>query len=410
MKILVVNCGSSSLKYCLFSMENEKILARGNVERIGSDGTFIVHQAHDREKCKTLIKAPDHTTAMEIVVNYLVDEEYGVLNDIHEIAAVGHRIVHGGEKFTKATLVTDEVIKEIEKCSDLAPLHNPAHVAGIRACKKLLPDVPMVVEFDTAFHQTIPRHAFLYALPYDLYVRYGIRRYGFHGTSHRYVSQRAAEIYGKPIENLNIITCHLGNGSSVTAIKNGKAIDTSMGLTPLEGLIMGTRSGDIDPTVVTFLMDKEGLSSHEVVQGLLNKRSGVLGISGLSHDFRDLQEAAQKGSDRAKLALEMFTYRLQKYIGAYATIMGGLDILVFTAGIGENSAEIRKNVCNGLSLLGIILDDELNNSAVGKEMKISSPESKTVVFVIPTNEELVIARDTKKIVEQQLLNNNCIKP
>ncbi|MGQ9779864.1 MAG: acetate/propionate family kinase [Bacillota bacterium] len=400
MRILVINCGSSSLKYRLFEMETEATLAKGLVERIGAPGTILKHQATGKEPYQVECKGSDHTAAMVAVLEVLTDPAWGVLKSVDEISAVGHRIVHGGERFSRSVLVDEDVIQYIAACSELAPLHNPPHIMGIRACQKVLPGVPMAVVFDTAFHQEMPPEAFMYAIPYELYEKYGIRRYGFHGTSHKYVATRAAELMGRPLAELKIITCHLGNGSSVAAVKGGRSIDTSMGFTPLEGLVMGTRCGDIDPAVVPFLMKKEGLTAEQVINGLFNKQSGVLGVSGLSHDFRDLEDAAAdpvKPHKRAKLALEMFAYRLRKYIGAYFVAMGGLDALVFTAGIGENSYEMRARVCRGLECLGIVLDEE-RNRVRGVEVEISAPHSKVKIFAIPTNEELLIARETAALI------------
>ena len=400
MKVLVVNCGSSSLKYQLFETETEAWLAKGLVERIGAHGTLLTHHVPGRERYRVECEAPDHTAAMGTVVKLLNDPARGVLRSVDEIAAVGHRIVHGGERFSQSVLVNEDVVQYIAACSELAPLHNPPHIMGIRACQQILPGVPMAVVFDTAFHQEMPPVAYMYALPYELYEKYAIRRYGFHGTSHKYVATRAAALLNRPLEELRIITCHLGNGSSVTAVKDGHSIDTSMGFTPLEGLVMGTRCGDIDPYIVTFLMAKEGLTAEQVSQELMNKKSGVLGLSGISHDFRDLEDAAAdpaQPSKRAALALDVFAYRLRKYIGAYFVAMGGLDALVFTAGIGENSFEMRARVCRGLECLGIQIDQERNNVR-GIEAEISGLDSPVKVFAIPTNEELVIARDTAALV------------
>lgn len=409
MKVLVINCGSSSLKYRLFGMENESTLAKGLVERIGAAGTLLKHQVPGRDPYQIECKGSDHTAAMSAVLEVLIDPERGVLKGVEEISAVGHRIVHGGERFSRSVLVDEDVIQYIAACSELAPLHNPPHLMGIRACQKVLPGVPMAVVFDTAFHQEMPPEAFMYAIPYEMYEKYGIRRYGFHGTSHKYVATRAAQLMGRPLEELRIITCHLGNGSSVAAVKGGHSIDTSMGFTPLEGLVMGTRSGDIDPAVVPFLMKKEGLTAEQVIQDLLNKRSGVLGLSGLSHDFRDLEDASVdpvRPNKRAKLALEIFAYRLRKYIGAYFVAMGGLDALVFTAGIGENSYEMRSRVCRGLECLGIVIDEE-RNRVRGVEAEIGAPDSRVRIFAIPTNEELLIARETAALVGAAKAAGSC---
>lgn len=396
MNILVINCGSSSLKYQLLNMNDEEVLAKGLVERIGIDGSKIKHEATGKEKL--IIEEPmeSHKDAIGYVLRSLVDEKYGAIKSFDEIDAIGHRVVHGGEKFASSVIIDDEVIGAMKDCIDLAPLHNPPNIIGIEACKELLPNVPMVGVFDTSFHQTMPEEAFIYPLPYELYKDLGVRRYGFHGTSHRYVSQQASEMLNKKIENMKIITCHLGNGASVTAIEGGKSIDTSMGLTPLEGLTMGTRCGDMDPAIVTFLMDKKKLSIQEV-NNLMNKESGVLGISGISSDFRDIEDAAKEGNKRAVLALNQFYYRVRKYIGSYAAVMGGVDVLVFTAGLGENSIEARHQICEGLEFLGIELDLEKNNTR-GKSVCISKECSKVKVFVIPTNEELMIARDTKELL------------
>ncbi|SHH28391.1 acetate kinase [Caloranaerobacter azorensis DSM 13643] len=396
MKILVINCGSSSLKYQLIDMTNEEVLAKGLAERIGIDGSRVKHRTIGKEE--VIIEKPmsNHKVALEIVLNALTDSEHGAIKSMEEISAVGHRVVHGGEKFSGSVVIDDEVLKVLRECSDLAPLHNPPNIMGIEACQELMPNTPMVGVFDTAFHQTMPKSSYIYPLPYELYEKYGIRKYGFHGTSHKYVSNRAAEILGKDINELNIITCHLGNGASLAAIKRGKSIDTSMGFTPLEGLVMGTRCGDIDPAIVTFLMEKENMSISEV-NNLLNKKSGVLGISGVSSDFRDIEEAAAKGNERAQLALDKFTSRVKKYIGAYAAIMGGVDVIVFTAGLGENSPETREAICEGLEFMGIEIDKD-KNKVRGKETIVSTENSKVKVLVVPTNEELMIARETKALV------------
>lgn len=396
MKILVINCGSSSLKYQLFDMNGEQVLAKGLVERIGSPGTVLTHQANG-QKHKMEFESPDHQAALGKVLSVLTDPQIGVLKDVHEIDAVGHRVVHAGEEFASSVRITPKVVAALEECSELAPLHNPPGIMGIRAVERALPGVPMVGVFDTAFHQTMPPETYLYAIPYAYYEKYKVRRYGFHGTSHRYVSQRAAEILGKPVEQLKLVTCHLGNGSSVTAVKDGKSFDTSMGYTPLEGLVMGTRSGDLDPAVVSFIADKEGVSAEHVVQRVLNKQSGVLGVSGVSHDFRDVEAAAESGNTLAAISLEMFAHRLRKYIGGYAAAMGGIDALIFTAGVGENSPEMRERTCRGLEFLGIKID-LAKNDFKGLERNISSEGSTVPVLVIPTNEELVIARDTRELV------------
>ena len=398
MKILVINCGSSSLKYQFIDMKDESVLAKGLVERIGIEGSVLKHEKTGMEKQTITAEMPNHEVALKLVMDALINESYGVIKEFKEIDAVGHRVVHGGEDFANSVLIDDKVMKSIEDCIDLAPLHNPPNIIGIKACQKLLPGVKMVAVFDTAFHQTMPDYAYMYAIPYEYYEKYKIRRYGFHGTSHRFVSKRASELMGKKIDQCNIITCHLGNGASVAAIKNGKTIDTSMGFTPLEGLIMGTRSGDIDPAVIPFLSEKEKMSIKEI-DTLLNKKSGVLGVSGVSSDFRDIEGEAEKGNDRARLALDMFHTRVKKYIGAYMAELGNVDAVVFTAGLGENSAESRKEICKGLESLGIEIDVDANKTR-GKEQLISKKDSKIKVFVIPTNEELVIARDTLEIVSK----------
>lgn len=398
MNILVINCGSSSLKYQLIDSESEKVLAKGLCERIGIDGSAITHQPAGGEKVTTEVDMPNHTAAVKYVIEKLVDPQVGVVSSLDEIGAVGHRIVHGGEKFASSVVIDDEVIKAVEECNDLAPLHNPANLIGINSCKEIMPNVPMVAVFDTAFHQTMPKKAYLYGLPYEYYEKYKVRRYGFHGTSHDFVSSRAAEILGKKREDLKIIVCHLGNGASVSAVQNGKCVDTSMGLTPLEGLIMGTRSGDIDPAIISFIADKEGLSADDVVN-ICNKKSGVLGLSGgFSSDFRDLGNAADGGNEKAKAALETWSYRVAKYVGAYAAAMNGVDVIVFTAGVGENNFSARAQICEYLGYLGVTVDKEANNKR-GEEVIISTPDSKTTVMVVPTNEELAIARETLRLVK-----------
>ncbi len=396
MNILVINCGSSSLKYQLINAATEDVLAKGLCERIGIDG-ILTYQPADGEKEKTEKAMPTHTEAIKYVIEALTNEKTGVIKSLDEVGAVGHRIVHGGEKFTTSTLLTEETIKGIEECSDLAPLHNPANLIGIRACQELMPNVPMVGVFDTAFHQTMSKTAYLYGLPYEYYEKYKVRRYGFHGTSHSFVSKRTAELIGKPYNDCKIIVCHLGNGASLSAVKNGESVDTSMGLTPLEGLVMGTRSGDIDPAIIEFVAKKENKTIDEMMT-ILNKKSGLLGISCLSSDGRDLEQAAEKGDDKAQAALDIFAYRVIKYIGAYAAAMNGVDAIAFTAGIGENDANCRKNVCKNLSYLGVTIDEELNNCR-GVEREISTPDSKVRVFVVPTNEELAIARETMALVK-----------
>ena len=399
MKILVINCGSSSLKYQLIDMDGEVVLAKGLVERIGIEGSRIKHDTTGKERVTIEEPMKDHKKALKLVLNAIVDKNYGAIESMDEIGAVGHRVVHGGEDFASSVVIDEAVMDSLNKNIELAPLHNPPNIMGIEACKELMPHTPMVGVFDTAFHQTIPSENYIYAIPYEYYEKYRIRRYGFHGTSHKYVSMRAADILGKDVKDLNIVTCHLGNGSSVTAVKGGKSIDTSMGFTPLEGLAMGTRSGDIDPAIIPFIMNKEGLSFEEV-NDMLNKKSGVLGISGISSDFRDIEIAAEEGNKRADLALKVFTNRVTKYIAAYAAQMCRIDVLVFTAGIGENSAVIREMVCEGLECLNIMIDKELNNIR-GKEAIISKNLASATIMVIPTNEELMIARDTNKLVSNR---------
>lgn len=397
MKILVVNAGSSSLKYQLLDMVSEKVMSKGLVERIGSEGSSITYCNEDKKK--TVEKSvQNHSDAVKIVFDILTDKATGVIKHMNEIGAVGHRVVHGADKYAGSVLINDDVMKTLEDCIVYAPLHNPANIKGIKACREVLPGVPMVGVFDTAFHQTIPDYAFMYALPYEMYKKHGIRKYGFHGTSHRYVSQVAMKLLGK--EESRIISCHLGNGASICAIKDGKSIDTSMGHTPTGGLIMGTRSGDIDPEIFSVLQSVGKFSVKEI-DNMLNKESGMLGISGISNDFRDLEEALHRGDKRAKLALEMFDYMLRKYIGAYTFVLKGLDALVFTAGIGENDWETRYEACHGLERLGLFLDEEKNKKVKGELAEISTPESTVKVYVIPTNEELMIARDTKHIVESR---------
>lgn len=398
MNILVINCGSSSLKYQLIDSESEKVLAKGLCERIGIDGSAITHQPAGGEKVTVEMDMPSHTEAVKLVIEKLTDKEVGVIRSLDEIGAVGHRIVHGGEKFASSVIITEEVLKQVEDCNDLAPLHNPANLVGINSCKEVMPNVPMVGVFDTAFHQTMPNKAYMYGLPYEYYEKYKVRRYGFHGTSHDFVSKRAAEVLGKDRKDLKIIVCHLGNGSSVSAVKYGESVDTSMGLTPLEGLIMGTRSGDIDPAIVTFIAEKEGVTAEEVLN-ICNKKSGVFGLSGgLSSDFRDLGQAAADGNDRAKDTLEAFAYRVGKYIGAYAAAMNGVDIIAFTAGIGENNAQVREMIGEYIGFLGTNINKE-KNQIRGEEVIISDEGNKVTVMVIPTNEELAIARETVRMIK-----------
>lgn len=398
MNVLVINCGSSSLKYQLINSDREEVLAKGLCERIGIEGSAITHQPEGGEKVKTEVDMPNHTVAVKLVIEKLTDASVGVIKSLDEIDAVGHRLVHGGEKFANSVLIDEDVVKAIEECNDLAPLHNPANLIGYNSCKEIMPHIPMVGVFDTAFHQTMPKKAYLYALPYEFYDKYKVRRYGFHGTSHDFVSKRAAEILGKDRKDLKIIVAHLGNGASITAVQNGVSVDTSMGLTPLEGLIMGTRCGDIDAAIVTFLADKEGISAEEVID-ICNKKSGVLGLSdGLSSDFRDLAEGAANGNDLAKTALEAYAYRVGKYIGAYAAVMNGVDVIAFTAGVGENNAEVRAMIGHYLEFLGTNIDAE-KNKIRGEEVILSDENAKVVTMVVPTNEELAIARETVRLVK-----------
>lgn len=398
MNILVINCGSSSLKFQLIDAVTEKLIAKGLCERIGIDGSQLVYQPTGKDKIKTVTPMADYTQAIKLVLEALTDKENGVVKELTEIGAVGHRIVHGGEKFAASTLITEEVVEAITECNELAPLHNPANLIGIAACRELMPDTPMVAVFDTAFHQTMPQEAYLYGIPYEYYEKYKIRRYGFHGTSHSYVSKKAAEVLGQSYEDLKLIVCHLGNGASVSAVQNGKCIDTSMGLTPLEGLIMGTRSGDIDPAIMEFLAHKERKSIDEIMT-ILNKKSGVLGLSdNFSSDFRDLENAYLEGQEASVRTMEAFAYRVAKYIGAYVAAMNGVDGICFTAGIGENSSLVRNLICKRLGYLGITLDEK-QNAKRGEDLVITTPDSKTKVLVIPTNEELAIARETYAIVK-----------
>lgn len=397
MKVLVINCGSSSLKYQVLDMDHEQLLAKGLVERIGIEGSVITHtKVGAEDKWVNETPMPTHTEAIQQVLDAIVDADHGVISSMDEIGAVGHRVVHAGEKYAQSVLINDDVVKALEECIDLAPLHNPPNLLGIEACQKLMPTTPMVGVFDTAFHQTMPPESYIYALPYEYYEKYGVRRYGFHGTSHKYVSQRAADILNVNLDDLKLITCHLGNGASVSAVKRGVCIDTSMGFTPLEGLVMGTRCGDIDPAIVEFLKNKENLDSAGI-DNVLNKKSGVLGISGVSSDFRDLESAAEEGNERAQLALKAFAHRVRFYIGAYIAEMNGVDALVFTAGVGENDMGMRDIICNDLGNLGIKLD-VVKNRIRGKECVISRDDSPVKIILIPTNEELMIARDTVEIV------------
>ncbi len=396
MKVLVINCGSSSLKFQLIDSESEQCLAKGLCERIGLDGS-MTYAPEGGEKVKKAIDMPDHTEAIRLVLEALTNPGTGVVKSLDEIGAVGHRVVHGGEKFAKSVVISEEVLAAVEECNDLAPLHNPANLIGINACKELMPDTPMVGVFDTAFHQTMPEEAYMYGLPYEYYQKYRIRRYGFHGTSHSYVSARAAEVLGRSYEELKIIVCHLGNGASVSAVKNGKCVDTSMGLTPLEGLIMGTRSGDIDPAIIEFIAHKEGRSIDDIM-AVLNKKSGVLGLSGnLSSDFRDLEDGYNRGDAGAARAMKTYCYHVAKYIGAYTAAMNGVDVICFTAGIGENAPLVRNLVCGYLGYLGVELDQDANRKR-GEDIVITTPGSRTAVMVIPTNEELAIARETVRLV------------
>ena len=398
MNVLGINCGSSSLKFQLINAETEKVLAKGLCERIGIDGR-LTYQPAGGEKEKSDLAMPTHTEAIQFVIDALTNEKTGVVKSLDEIGAVGHRLVHGGEKFASSVVITDEVKKAVEECNDLAPLHNPANLIGVAACEKLMPGTPMVAVFDTAFHQTMPEKAYMYGLPYEYYEKYKVRRYGFHGTSHSFVSKRAAEVMGKSYDEVKTIVCHLGNGSSVSAVLNGKCVDTSMGLTPLEGLVMGTRSGDIDPAIMEFIAKKENLDIEGVME-VLNKKSGVFGISGgLSSDFRDLTDAMNAGDKKAKIAMDVFSYRVAKYIGSYAAAMNGVDDIVFTAGIGENDDYVREEVCKYLGYLGVDFDSEVNKGLRGKEAELTKEGSKVKVFVIPTNEELAIARETLALVK-----------
>ena len=400
MKILVLNCGSSSIKYALYNMDDHSVITSGGIEKIGLPDSFITIKLNG-QKIKFEEPVPEHTSGVQLIFKVLTTGEYAVMSDLHELDAVGHRMVHGGERFSESVLITDEVMEDFAKCNDLAPLHNPANIKGVNAVKALLPVIPQVGVFDTAFHQTMPDYAYMYATPYELYQKYGVRRYGFHGTSHRYVSKRVLDYLGieKP-EGTKIITCHIGNGASIAAIKDGKCVDTSMGLTPLEGLIMGTRSGDIDAGAVTFIMDKEHLDTKGL-SNLLNKQSGLAGVSGGFSDFRDILKAISEGNDRARLAKEMYTYRIKKYIGQYAAAMGGVDIIVFTGGAGENQWEVREGATDGLEFLGVKVSVEKNHSCRATEMTISDDDSKVIVCVIPTDEELMIASDTLNIVTKK---------
>ena len=398
MKILVLNCGSSSIKYALYNMDDKSVMTSGGAERVGLDGAFVKVKLANGEKKKVMHDIPEHTEGVKFIFSLLTDPEIGVIKDLKEIDAVGHRMVHGGEKFNKSVVLTDEVLKVFEECSDLAPLHNPANLKGVQAVAELMPGLPQVGVFDTAFHQTMPEKAYLYAIPYELYKDYGVRRYGFHGTSHRYVSQRVCEYLGVNAADKKIITCHIGNGASIAAVQYGKVIDTSMGLTPLAGVMMGSRSGDIDPSAVTYLMEKLGKTPQEMAE-FLNKESGVAGITGLSSDMREVEAADKAGDERAHLALQMYNYRIKKYIGAYAAAMNGVDIIVWTAGVGENQEGVRWDSCSGLEYLGVKMDKERNHCR-GVEQVLSADDSKVKVVMIPTDEEIVIARDTVELVSK----------
>ena len=397
MKILVLNCGSSSIKYALYDMDSKTVMTSGGAERVGLDGAFVKVKLANGDKRQIMHDIPEHTEGVKFIFSLLTDPEIGVIKDLKEIDAVGHRMVHGGEKFNKSVVLNDEVLKVFEECNDLAPLHNPANLKGVKAVQELMPGLPQVGVFDTAFHQTMPDYAYMYAVPYELYEKYGVRRYGFHGTSHRYVSQRVCDFLGVKAEDKKVITCHIGNGGSVAAVDGGKCVDTTMGLTPLEGVMMGTRSGDIDGGAVAFIQKKLGLDA-DGISDLLNKKSGVLGISGISSDMREIDAAAESGDPKAVLALAMYNYRIKKYVGAYAAAMGGVDIVVFTAGVGENQSSMRAEVCRNMEWMGIKLDEEKNKTVRGVEAVISAADSKVTVVVIPTDEELMIASDTMALL------------
>ena len=399
MIILVLNCGSSSVKYKLFDMERQEVMAQGGVEKLGLPGSFLKFTMPNGEKVVLEKELPEHNVAIQFILSILTHEKYGCIKSYNEIVAVGHRVVHGGEKFSSSVQITNEVIGKVVECIDLAPLHNPPNLKGIRAMESLIPGIPQVAVFDTAFHQTMPDYAYMYGLPYSLYKKYGIRRYGFHGTSHRFVSQRACDVLGVPYEKQRIITAHIGNGGSITAIKDGKSIDTTMGLTPVEGLLMGTRCGDVDAGALSFIMDKEGLNAAGL-SDLINKQSGVMGLSNISSDMREIEAAIEEGDKKAILTMNVFNYRIKKYIGAYAAALGGLDILVFTGGVGENQWSTRTEVCRDMEFMGIKLDEAKNDHMRGKEMVISTPDSKVTVIVVPTDEELTIAKDTLEILSK----------
>lgn len=398
MRVLVLNCGSSSIKYKLYNMDDQQELASGGIEKIGLPDSFLKFSLKDGSKKIIEQEIQEHTSGIELILKALTNTEYGAIKSLNEIDAVGHRVVHGGDKFKSSVVINQEVINNIEYCVDLAPLHNPANLKGIYAIQKILPNVPQVAVFDTSFHQTMPQYAYMYALSYDYYEKYGIRRYGFHGTSHRYVAKRACEFLGLRLENSRIITAHIGNGGSITAIKNGKSIDTSMGMTPVEGLMMGSRSGNIDLGILTYLMEKENLSTQQINE-IINKKSGLLGISGVSSDMRDIEAAIEKCNVRAKLALDMYKYYILKYISGYIAVLGGVDAIVFTGGVGENQAILRKYICDSLAFLGVDFNNDLNERSMGREVELSFPTSKVKVAVIPTNEELAIAIDTKELIE-----------
>lgn len=399
MKILVLNCGSSSIKYALYNMEDCSVMAQGGAERVGLDGAFVKVKLPNGEKREIKHDIPEHTEGVKFIFQLLTDSEIGAIKSLDEIDAVGHRMVHGGEKFAHSVILNEEVMEAFKECIDLAPLHNPANIKGVMAVHELMPGMKQVGVFDTAFHQTMPKHAYLYPIPYNLYKQYGIRRYGFHGTSHRYVSARACEFLGLDYKSQKIITCHIGNGGSVAAIKDGKCIDTSMGLTPLEGVMMGTRSGDIDAGAVIYLQKKLGLDA-DGLSDLLNKKSGVLGISEISSDMREIEDAAHSGNKRAQLALDMYFYRIKKYVGAYVAALGGCDVLVFTAGVGENQSDLRQEVCRNMEFMGIKIDNEKNAKTRGEEIELSTPDSRVKVVIIPTDEELMIATDTMELVSK----------
>lgn len=398
MKVLVLNCGSSSIKYKLYDMNGQKELASGGIEKIGLPDSFLKFTLSDGSKQVITQEIKEHTAGIELILKTLTDAKYGAIKSLDQIDAVGHRVVHGGDKFCSSVVINQEVIDKIEECVDLAPLHNPANLKGIYAIQKILPKVPQVAVFDTSFHQTMPSYAYIYALPYDYYEKYGVRRYGFHGTSHRYVAKRGCEFLGLDLENSRIITAHIGNGGSITAIKNGKSIDTSMGMTPVEGLMMGSRSGSVDPGVLTYLMDKENLSTQQI-NDIINKKSGLVGVSGVSSDMRDIENAIEQGNERARLAMDMYFYYILKYISGYIAVLGGVDAIIFTGGVGENQPIMRKYVCDSLAFLGVDFNNELNDRIKGRETELTFPNSKVRVAVIPTNEELAIAIDTEELVE-----------